>query len=129
MTRRNSVIVLLVAGAIGVAASSPAAGQFAPTTKINNLTFSHPVSLPGVTLGAGPYVFEAGPAATNPMIVRVLSRNRKTVYYTGFTIPILRPRGTEEMVVVLGEAASGAAAPILAWYPSGSNSGHEFVYR
>jgi len=129
MTRRNSLLALLVAGAIGVAASSPAASQFVTTTKVNNLTFSHPVALPGVALGPGTYVFEAGPQVTNSSLVRVLSRNRQIVYYTGFTIPVSRPRGTEGSTVVLGEAARGAATPILAWYPIGSTAGHEFMYR
>jgi hypothetical protein len=30
--------------------------------------------------------------------------------------------------VLLGESASGIAAPILGWYPAGDVMGHEFVY-
>ena len=33
-------------------------------TRVNNLTFSHAVALPGVTLPAGTYAFEAGPGGT-----------------------------------------------------------------
>jgi hypothetical protein len=44
-------------------------------------------------------------------------------------MPVVRPEGDEPSVLTFGEAASGAAAPILAWYPVGSNQGHAFLYR
>jgi len=31
--------------------------------------------------------------------------------------------------VALGEAPIGEPSPIRAWYPIGSQSGHEFLYR
>jgi hypothetical protein len=99
-----------------------------PLTMVNILTFSTAVMLPGITLAQGTYVFESGPGGTNPNIVRVMSQNRQRLYYLGFTNPIVRPRGHEPSVLTFGEAANDAAAPILAWYPVGSNQGHEFLY-
>jgi hypothetical protein len=96
---------------------------------VNHLTFSTAVMLPGVTLTAGTYVFEAGPGGTNPNIVRVTSQNRQKLYFLGFTLPVVRPTGDQPSVLTFGEAAGGAAAPILAWYPVGSNQGHGFVHR
>jgi hypothetical protein len=87
------------------------------------------VSLPGVTLAAGTYVFESGPGNTHPDIVRVLSQNRQTQFYLGITIPKERPRGAPPSILTLGEAPAGAAAPILIWYPVGTTTGHEFMYR
>jgi hypothetical protein len=120
--------IVAVAGVLG-GSSSQAAGQWAPLTRTNKLTFSRAVSLPGVTLTAGTYVFEAGPAGTNPNIVRVISPNRQTQFYLGFTIPKVRPYNASPGVLTFGEARAGGAAPILIWYPGGSNSGHEFMYR
>ena len=120
--------VVAVAGVLA-ASSSQAASQFAPLTKTNNLTFSKAVSLPGVTLAAGSYIFESGPAGTNPNVVRVLSQNRQTQVYLGFTIPKVRPHNAEPSILTFGEAPAGGAAPILAWYPVGSRLGHEFMYR
>ena len=120
--------VVAVAGILA-ASSSQAANNLTPLTKVNNLRFSQPVGLPGVTLGAGSYIFEAGPQGTNPHVVRVLSQNRQRVLYMGFTVPKIRPQGTAPGVLTFGEAPSGAVAPILIWYPLGSNSGHEFIYR
>jgi len=120
--------VVAVAGVLA-APSSHAANNLMPLTMTNSLTFSKAVSLPGVTLAAGTYVFEAGPGGTDPNIVRVLSPNRQRLFYLGFTVPIVRKNDAEPSVLTFGEAANGSAAPIVAWYPMGSNSGHEFMYR
>lgn len=128
MFRKIALLASLFAVVAGVTATtSQAASQFAPLTRINNLTFSQPAALPGVTLAPGTYMFEAGPANTNHNVVRV-SRNRQTLF-VGMTIPTVRARGAEGSLVTFGEAARGEAVPILAWYPSGSNQGHQFLYR
>jgi len=128
MSRNIALLALLVAVVVGVTASSPqAAAQFTPLTKVNNLTFSKAAALPGVTLPPGTYMFEAGPGNSNSNVVRV-SRDRQTVFI-GMTIPATRAQGAQPGFVTFGEAARGEAARILAWYPSGSNQGHQFLYR
>ena len=72
---------------------SQAASQFSPLTRVNNLTFSQAAALPGVTLTPGTYMFEAGPANSNPNVVRV-SRNRQTLFM-GMTIPTTRAKDAE----------------------------------
>jgi hypothetical protein len=129
MFRDAALLASLVAVAAIVTASAPQAFNMAPLTMANNLTFSRAVMLPGITLAAGTYVFESGPGGTNPNIVRVMSQNRQKLFYLGFTSPVVRPRGHEPSVLTFGETGNGAAAPILAWYPVGSNQGHEFLYR
>jgi hypothetical protein len=47
----------------------------------------------------------------------------------GFTHRIERPASAGATHVTLGEAGRGEASPVLAWYPVGSGSGLEFVYR
>ena len=92
------------------------------------LTFSRAVSLPGVTLSPGTYIFER--AGENvPDIVRVLSRDRSQVYLTAFTNSIPRPQGLGNQIVLLGESAADTAPPIRAWFPAGENAGHEFIYN
>ena len=129
MVPKMARLAFLVAVVVGVAASSPqAAMQFLSENHVNHLTFSAPAGLPGVTLAPGTYVFEAGSEHMNHNIVRVLSLNRQSLYYQGFTIPVTR-RGSGTNVVQLAETAPGQPMRILAWYPAGSNSGHEFMYR
>ena len=128
---RNTAMLASAIAVAGVlaASSSPAASNLMPLTVTNTLTISAPASLPGVTLAAGSYVFEAGPEGTNPNIVRVLSSNRQKQFYLGFTVPKSRRFDAEPTVLTMGEATNGAAPPILVWYPVGTNSGHEFSYR
>jgi hypothetical protein len=129
MFRDAALLADVVAVAAVLTASSSQAANIAPLTMVNNLTFSKAVMLPGVTLTPGTYVFESGPGGTNPNIVRVMSLNRQKLFYLGFTNPIVRKFGDDPNVLTFGEATNAAVAPILAWYPVGSNQGHEFLYR
>jgi hypothetical protein len=93
------------------------------------LTFSQPVQLPGVSLGAGTYIFEVANPMTAGNVVRVLSRDRRTAYFMGFTRAVERPRGlSPEAAVSLGESAAGVTPRITAWWPIGESSGHRFIY-
>ena len=120
LTACGVAILMLVA-----AASGNAWGTFNRTT---HLTFNRPVALPGVTLGAGTYIFELADPGMNLDIVRVLSNDRRRVYLMAFTAPIERPKGRPDLLVSLGEAPPGAAPPITAWYEMGENRGHRFIY-
>lgn len=116
------IALVVVALALGVAAA-----QAASIHRVNHLSFSGPVSLPGVTLAAGTYTFEAGPFDNNPSIVRVTTRDGRTVLYQGFTTPISRPTGRVP-AVMFGEAPAGRPMPIMVWYPQQSRIGHQFRY-
>jgi len=89
LTRR----FVLAAGALVVVALIGAASTHAWSIRVNHLTFSGAVALPGVTLAAGSYTFQAGPLDTDPNIVRVLTRDGRRVLYQGFTTPVSRPGG------------------------------------
>src|SRR6185503_9594064 len=105
-----------------VVASTNARGDSGHT---NYLTFSGAVSLPGVELAAGTYVFDVPTSAMSNSIVRVSSRDRKKVFLTAYTRDVQRPRGDDgKLLVQLGEAPAGAARPIAAWFPIGSSVGH-----
>jgi hypothetical protein len=94
------------------------------------LTFSQVVRLPGVSLGAGTYIFEVANPNTRGNVVRVLSRDRKMAYFLGFTNAIAKPRGlSDDARISLGESGPGAAPPITAWWPTGEAIGREFIYR
>jgi hypothetical protein len=122
MFNRRIAVAAVVAFVIGIAAT-----QAASFHRTNYLTFSGPVSLPGVTLAAGTYTFEAGPSDSDPSIVRVTTRNGRMALYQGFTTPVSRPRGNVPMVT-FGEAPTGQATPIKVWYPTQGGIGHQFRY-
>ena len=112
-----------------VLAVASASAWWVTPKRTTYLTFSGPVGLPGVTLGAGTYVFElADPNILD--IVRVTNKEGSRVYFTAFTELVARPQGLpEDRLVTLGEAPRGSAPPIMAWYPSGDANGRQFIYR
>lgn len=92
-------------------------------------TFSAPVRLPGVALGAGTYIFEVANPDGGSDVVRVLSRDRKTVYLMKFTRFVHRPQtGKLDATVALGETPAGTPPPVKTWYPQSETRGREFIY-
>jgi hypothetical protein len=124
-TRRGTLAVLGLA-LVGLVAAAPGDASV-DTNRTTELTFSRPFSLPGVTLGAGTYIFERASESAIE-VVRVSSRDRRSVYYMGFTELVQKPRGIASPVT-FGEAPAGSASPVRAWYPTGTNTGHRFLYR
>ena len=126
MSRRASLAVFGLALA-GLVAASPSHGGVNNSQRIE-LTFSKPVALPGVSLPAGTYVFERAAPNGAIEVVRVSSRDGRSVYYTGFTELVNRPERNAPRIT-FGEAANGAPLPIKEWYPSFTHTGHRFLYR
>jgi len=116
----------LAAAVLGLAVSASASLSARTTlTKLEYLTFSKPIALPGMTLPAGTYTFEED---TNPIVVRVLNRDRTRLYYMGLTRPIIRDRRDTNPHVLFGEAKEGEPIPVQAWFPDRSVNGHGFIY-
>ena len=127
---KRTVVLMAAAAAVAAllitASSSQVSASPMALSKINYLTFSGSVRLPGTLLTPGTYTFEAGPAGTDRDIVRVTTRDGRRVLFMGFTVPVSRPaRGP---MVSLGEAPAGAPQPIAVWYEDGATSGHQFRY-
>ena len=122
MCIRKSLLAIVVFGAL-VGASAQAW-----TTDTNYLTFSAPISLPGVTLPAGTYTFRT-PSSSDKSIVQVMNRAETKSYYMGITRPVQRARKSTELLVTVGEAPAGQARPIQAWFPLGQFEGHAFIYE
>jgi hypothetical protein len=131
MTRNSRIVgtTLAVALVVGAVASSARLEAIVPLERRNTLTFGGVVSLPGVTLVPGSYIFEVVDlGGGNLDVVRVSSADRRVVYYTGFTRGVNRPRDQRERLITFGEAVNGSPTPIRVWYPIGQSRGREFVY-
>ena len=126
MNRRGMLAVFGLA-LVGLVAAAPGDANI-DTERTTQLTFSKPFSLPGVTLGAGTYIFERAAPLSAIEVVRVSSRDRRFVYYMGFTELVEKPRGVASPIV-FGEAPAGAPVPVKEWYPTGTSTGHRFHYR
>ena len=123
----NPKRILIVATA--VVALSAAASQAAMFSWTNYLKFSTGFALPGVELPAGVYTFEVVNPETEADVVRVSSKDRRQVYFTGFTTRVRRPAGMpKDRLVVFGEARRGEAQRIAVWFPIDSSTGHQFTY-
>ena len=124
---RKVALVLPVAAVLWVFAT--ASGNASPFDKMTILKFSGAVALPGVTLGAGEYVFALANPATTGNVVVVTNKERTRVHALKITRPVIRPASAgRRAAVTLGEARPGTPPPIKAWYPEGDTIGHEFIY-
>jgi len=95
-SHKSSVVAVGIVLALAVAAVS---GDASDMSKRTSLTFSKAVSLPGVTLAAGTYVFEVANPLSGHNVVMVRSKeDYRHVYFMGFTYLIDRPEGLARIV-------------------------------
>ena len=115
---------------VGLASPASPARSLNNSDKMMYLTFSRPVSLPGVTLGSGTYIFELPDPLGAWNVVRVSSKDRRVVYLTAFTRIVDRPKAlSREQPISLGEARGlNTPQPIQVWWPASEPTGREFIY-
>ena len=129
MISRKSLVPALGA-MFGLALTVASVSALSTFSNREYLTFTGPVALPGVTLGAGTYTFEIANPETGADVIVVRNRQTWQVCFLGITHSAVRPAGLpEDRSVTFGESARGVAPPILAWYPSGESTGRAFIYR
>jgi hypothetical protein len=94
------------------------------------ITFSQPVSLPGITLPAGKYLFRHLPPdlVSHRHVVQVLSEDRSKIYATLLTIPNQQLKPSGQPFVLFHERPASAPAAVQAWFYPGDTIGDEFVY-
>ena len=118
-------------GVVLVALAAPAspARNLDDSDKMMYVTFNRPVSLPGVALGSGTYIFELPDPLGTWNLVRVSSKDRRIVYLTAFTRIVDRPKGlSRDQPISFGEAPDNTLQPIRVWWPTSEPTGREFIY-
>jgi hypothetical protein len=115
-------LAALVLGATLATAQSP------DTNNTTIVTFSAPVSLPGVTLPAGSYMFKLADSQVNRNIVQVFDKDRSKILATILAIPAERNQPADETVITFAESPANAAPAIRYWYYPGDKRGQEFAY-
>ena len=91
-------------------------------------TFSHPVTLPGVTLPPGTYQFRLASDTGPHHVVQILDREATHAYATLQTVPAMRPAAMPGPDVQFMETAGGFPPAIQAWWYDGRAIGYEFIY-
>jgi hypothetical protein len=119
---RLACAVILLAGV----KVTPGAAQ--TIDKRTLFTFSGPVSVPGVTLPPGQYLFRLADPTTSRSVVQVLSADGTTPYGMFFTYPAERFAAAEGPEVRFMETAKGMPAAIRTWWYPGERTGYEFIY-
>jgi hypothetical protein len=96
--------------------------------KATKLTFSEPVEVPGVALGAGTYWFQLADFRGNRDIVQIWNEDHTQLIATILAIPDYRKHTTDSPVVKFDERPTGTPEAIQAWFYPGDKLGQEFVY-
>ena len=106
--------------------AAPVSAQ--PLDKRTLFTFSGPVTLPGVTLPAGQYLFRLADPNSSSKVVQVLNADGTKPYGLFFTIPAERLEPASSPEVRFMETASGTPAAIRTWWYPGERRGYEFIF-
>jgi len=106
--------------------AAPVSAQ--PLDKRTLFTFSGPVTLPGVTLPAGQYLFRLADPNSSSKVVEVLNADGTKPYGLFFTIPAERLEPASSPEVHFMETASGTPAAIRTWWYPGERRGYEFIF-
>ena len=114
--------------ALLLGAASIASAQAPDTNNMTTVTFSAPVSLPGVTLPAGSYLFKLADSQVNRNIVQVFDKDRSKIFATIIAIPAERNEPADETVITFNEAPASTAPAIRYWFYPGDKRGQEFAY-
>lgn len=118
LTCAVAVFVCLVA--------APVSAQ--PFDKRTLFTFNAPVTLPGVTLAPGQYLFRLADPNSSAQVVQILNADGTKPYGLFFTMPAERFEPAAAPEVRFMETASGTPAAIRTWWYPGERRGYEFIF-
>lgn len=91
-------------------------------------TFSGPVTLPGVTLPAGKYLFRIPDTNGDRRVIQVLNAEGTRPYAMLLSIPSQRRDPPKDPEVRFMETAAGMPPAIKIWWYPGNRTGWEFIY-
>jgi hypothetical protein len=114
---------------LGVAAVLIAAVANAqPADKRTFFTFSRPITLPGVTLPAGKYIFRLADDESSRKVIQILNSEGTKPYAMLLTMPEERRDPAKDAEVAFLETASRTPSAVKAWWYPGERTGYEFIY-
>ena len=123
---RHVVILACAVVLLACVMATPSTAQ--PLDKRTLFTFSGPVSMPGVTLPAGKYLFRLANPDSGRNVVQVLNAEGNKHYGMFFAMRAERFEPASMPEVRFMETSAGKPAAIKTWWYPGERSGYEFVY-
>ena len=120
----STIVRSVCAVALLALTTAPAVAQ--PLDKRVTFSFSAPVTLPGVTLPTGTYLFRV--PTPDRTVVQVLSADGSKIYGTFFSIAAYRNVVPEKPEVRFMETRSSMPHAIRTWWYPGDSTGFEFIY-
>jgi hypothetical protein len=99
-----------------------------PSDKRTFFTFSRPITLPGVTLPAGKYVFRLADDTSSRKVIQVASADGTKPYAMLLTIPEERREPPKDAEVSFLETTANTPSAVGAWWYPGERIGYEFIY-
>ena len=122
----SRIVALSALAALTFCVSGVAQAQ--PADYRTYFTFSAPVTLPGITLPAGRYLFRLADPDTSRKVISVLSADGKTSLAMLHTIPNQLPQAPREAEVRFMETPANVPPAIKTWWYPGKSIGYEFIY-
>jgi len=91
-------------------------------------TFSAPVTLPGVTLPAGKYLFRLADPSSSRKVINVLSEDGRKSLAMLHTIPNQLLKAPQDPEIRFMETSGTMPPAIKTWWYPGKSIGYEFIY-
>jgi hypothetical protein len=123
----TKILTYFSAGLLALCVSAPRARADEWNQK-TIFTFSGPVEIPGRVLEPGTYVFKLADSLSDRNIVEVYNKDENQLYGIFLAIPDYRLKPAGKPIITFAERPAGSPEAVKAWFYSGDNYGHEFVY-
>jgi hypothetical protein len=91
-------------------------------------TFSAPVTLPGITLPAGKYIFRLADPDSSRKVINVLSGDGQRSLAMLHTIPNQAMQAPKDAEIRFMETSAQVPPPVKTWWYAGKAIGYEFIY-
>jgi hypothetical protein len=117
---------MLLAAAAFAATTGPLGAT--PVDKLNFMTFSKSVQIPGAVLDPGTYRFRLADPTTGRQVMQVLSNDGAIVYSMFYTREDWRTKATDKPTVTFRETPAGMPPAVRSLFYGGETRGYEFVY-
>ena len=122
----SKLVVLLTLSVLTLSIGGRAEAQ--PGDYRTYFTFSAPVTLPGLTLPAGKYIFRLADSSSSRKIINVLSEDGRRSLAMLLTIPNQATKAPQDAEIRFMETDAQVPPPIKTWWYAGKAIGYEFIY-